>query len=58
MEELYTQFRYAATRPQSPSNPVWDKDWRDNIIHGLTEKGLEGVMPNPDVVVGYEGLTI
>jgi phosphoribosyl 1,2-cyclic phosphodiesterase len=32
-------------------------DWRSSIVDGLRRNGLACVMPNEDLVVGYEGLT-
>ncbi len=33
-------------------------DWRHAILEGLQKNGLEGVMPDQDIVVGYEGLSV
>ena len=34
------------------------QDWRDALVSGLAEAGLEDVMPDQDAVVGYEGLVL
>lgn len=34
------------------------QDWRNSIINVLTEQGLANIIPNQDIVIGYEGLMI
>jgi hypothetical protein len=33
-------------------------DWRTRVLSDLKRRGLEDVIPNSDIVIGYEGLTL